>query len=184
MRPLAILAALAGTPALATCPTAADMTGGVVFTLQGGGTELHKVIRKDWVQIRATFPDGDASQLELFHGLYLSASVAIANGIPQLSEAFTYATETELQQWQPPRPDGAWDNATAGGGTAKSGPIQPVQLGDCVYNSFDVVLTYTNDEGYVETYRYLPALRTGLLVAAKDESGTQNYTYTDLRVSQ
>lgn len=180
---LALVLPFAG-QAQAACPTAADMDTGVIFTLSDGGYELHKSTDEDWVQIYAYFGDGEASVLDFYHGLYLLTDLPVVDGFPLLAEMQTYATEAQLAEWAAPKPDAEWRNTTSGGGYAKSRGIEPFRLGDCTYEAFDVSLIYADDAGYQETYRYIPALKTGLLIASADETGVERYTYTGVRVQQ
>lgn len=182
MRTIAALILMTG-PAFAECPDASHMKTGVVFTLDDGGTELHRVTRPDWIQVFALFPEGDASLLDLYHGLYLKADVPVYGGVPQIGETLTYATEDQLRVWPAPVSNSTWSNETEGGGLAKSGDPKIIALGDCQYEAFDIEIVFADDLGYRETYRYLPELRTAMLVATSDSEGTEEYVYTRIHVN-
>ena len=176
---LALLTATA-LPALA-CPTVADLQKGIETRTADGSVEVHREARPDWVTLQVTYPEGDGSVLELYHGIYLHSTIPLVGGLPQLGERDSYATSEELRGWPRPLPDASWNNTTPGGGKATSGPQSAVQLGDCSYASTQVEITYNDDEDYTETYAYLLDLGIALLIKTEASDGTDNYEYTSIK---
>lgn len=174
-------AALAvATPALA-CPTIEDLGKGIEFRTADGDVELHRQLRPDWVTISVTFSDGDGSILEMFHGMYLQSVIPMESGLPQLGAREDYASSSDLAKWPRPMPGEAWVNPTAGGGRATAGPMETTMIAGCRYNSFEVVVTFADDDSYEETYDYLPDLGLGLLVKTKDPDLTETYSYISVQ---
>lgn len=171
---------LSGATALA-CPTAADLKTGIFLTLDDGGTELHKQTRADWVQIFATFSDGEAALLDYYKGLYLHTDVPVVNGIPRLGETETYATLANIQKWTDPRPNAAWENPAPDGGTAKSSKARPFKVGGCTYPAFKIDMTFNDDPAYSETYQFLPTLGIALLTVSDDGVTKDRYKYTEIK---
>ncbi|MCT4611617.1 MAG: hypothetical protein N4A70_20685 [Pelagimonas sp.] len=177
--PLCLIASFAS-----ACPTASDLTKGIMVTLSDGGTELHKRAGGDRITVFATFPDGDASMLEIYRGLYLVASMPVKNGLPVVSELERFGSEAEIVQWPKPRPNAAWENATSSGGVASAGASTTTTISGCDYVSFPVQLTYADDPDYTETYTYLPDLGTSLLIEARDPQRTDRYEYVSIKAAR
>ncbi|MEX0309234.1 MAG: hypothetical protein AB3N17_03215 [Tateyamaria sp.] len=167
--------------AFAECPTKADLTAGIEFTLDDGGTELHRVNRPDWVQVLAKFPNEETTLLDSYLGLYLFSSVPVVNNLPKLTDIFMYSNDADIAKWPYPAAGKTWTNPTETGGTAVAGDEKQFTLSDCTYTIFDISLTFAEDTTYTETFRYFPDLGTSLLVATKDDQGTERYQYVGIK---
>jgi len=165
----------------AACPTKADLKKGIAFRAQDGTVETHRALRPDWITLQVTYSDGDGSVMEMYRGLYLHSIVPLVSGLPQLGESDSYATTAELQQWGKPQPNSEMVNSTPGGGTAKSGPLKTVAYGACIYDAFEVSITYNDDPGYTETYDYLTELGIGLLTKTVASDGPETYRYISVQ---
>jgi len=160
------------------------MKKGVVFTMDDGGTELHRIFAPDWVLITAAFPDGEGSLLETYHGLYLHSSTPIDKGVPQLGDKEVYSGRADIGQWKAPVPGQVWENDTATGGVAGSGDLEKITLGTCSYDAFKVRLKFKDDPKYQETYEYLPELGVGLLVSSTLDGDKETYNYVGVAAAK
>ncbi|MEM9966739.1 MAG: hypothetical protein AAF755_01420 [Pseudomonadota bacterium] len=176
----AFACALGGVPAFA-CPTVEDLRNGIEFRTADGGKEIHRQTRPDWIVITTTFADGNGTILEAYQGLYLLSLIPIEAGVPNLRQREDYANSAELEQWQAPEPNKAWENPTPSGGQALAGPLETVLIDACRYDKFTVELTYNDDDTYRETYDYLPDLGIGLLTKTEASDGIDTYSYVSLR---
>ncbi|MEO1138570.1 MAG: hypothetical protein AAFW87_03850 [Pseudomonadota bacterium] len=160
------------------CPTGDDLSAGIKFTLSYGGTELHRRLFENWVVIDARFPDGTGSVIEAFHGLYMHSAIPIEDNKILVGQKDEFATRAETQQWDKPKPDSTWVNATDAGGAASAGSMEPLQLGECNYESFEIEVNFTDDPKYVEIYTYLPEFGVGLLTGTRSEESIDSFTYS------
>ena len=176
----ALVTATTALPAMA-CPGAEALETGVVFETRDGMTETHRRFAPELILIQTEFPDGSGSVLETRHGLYLASSTPIEGGVIRLAEKDVFASHADLELWQAPKPIAQWRNDSSGGGTAKSGALDTIRLGQCEYPAFPVELTFNDDPTYTELYQYLPGMGVGLLVASTTNDDEERYTYTDVK---
>jgi len=171
---------IAAMPTLAlSCPTASDLTAGIRATLDDNGYEVHRSIGSERIRMDITFGPGDEMIMEFVHGIYALWSMPIVEGRADIANADYFANIGVASTWLAPRPNARWE--TEGDGSAKlsSGAIYEFAVGACVYDAFDVDMTFDAD-GYIETYTFLPDLGIGLLVADDDGQTKNRYTYTRL----
>ncbi|MEO0691425.1 MAG: hypothetical protein AAFY90_00955 [Pseudomonadota bacterium] len=166
----------------AACPTQADMAKGVVTKTDDGQVEIHKTAAKDMVQVQVQFNDGtqDGSIMQFGHGIYLRNVIPIEGGVLRMADQEKYASDATLRSWAAPVPNAAWSNTRADGGTAKSGPMKKVRVGNCAYDGFTVTLGFADDPNYVEVYEYIPSLGLGLLTEILENGDRDRYRYTSI----
>lgn len=170
------LLALVALP-LSACPQPDDMKRGVLFRLDDGGIEMHRVLDKDWVRVRARFAEGDEGELDYYHGIYLASDTPIENGKPQPSKRETFGSKANLRKWSKPQPQARWRNQTADGGRASSGTLKTVKVGACRFDAFEVTIDFAAEK-YREVYLYLQAFGTALLIESDDGKTKERYRYT------
>ncbi len=179
---VAWLALATATPALATCPTIADLARGIVLQLDNGQVEVHKTVDRDMVQVDVRYNDGteDGSVMRFAHGLYLHSMIPIEDGVLKVGQQEEVASSATLRSWAAPVPSATWQNARSDGGTARSGAMKTLRLGSCSYDAFSVTLTFADDPTYTEVYSYLPALGIGLLVESTLGQDREKYRYVSI----
>lgn len=164
----------------ADCPTKADLANGITFRTTDGNTEVHRAGNTPGlVTLQVRFADGDGSLIALRHGIYMLSVIPMTKGKPDLTAREDYAGP-EAEGWPVPKPSARWTTRGNGGATATSGAAHKITIGDCTYEGFEVALDFTDEEDYVETYTYLPALGLALLIQTKDKSGTDDIGYTHI----
>ena len=166
----------------AACPTAADMAKGVITKTDDGQIEIHKAAAKDVVQVQIQFSDGtgDGSVMQFGHGIYLRNVIPIEGGVLRMGEQEKYASDATLRSWAEPVPNATWSNTRSDGGSAKSGPVKKLRVGNCTYDGFTVTLGFADDPNYVEVYDYIPSLGIGLLTEILENGTTDRYRYTSI----
>lgn len=169
-------------PALAACPTAADLKDGIVTRTSDGDVEVHRQTVPGIIQVDIRFGDGtgDGSVMQFGQGLYLRNIIPIEDGVMQLGQQEQLASDATLRAWAAPAPNAQWSNTRADGGTARSGPMRSYSLDGCTYDSFEVTMTFADDPTYTETYTYLPTLGIGLLIKSVDSQSTETYRYVSI----
>ncbi|MEL6958394.1 MAG: hypothetical protein AAGL89_05510 [Pseudomonadota bacterium] len=173
MKPIYLLACLAAGPALANCPTAADLDGGVRVTEDDGTINLFTRQADGFVRNDGTATFGYTYRNILAQGTHLIELGDTENGeyiagtirtvefpggnaalpVPSPNTSVEYETtvdtgtsvypETQTQVW---------------------GAQTTLQIGDCTYDMIPGDLTYVNDSFTVfEGIYYLPEVGLGLL---------------------
>ncbi len=180
---------LGASPALAQCPTAADLRSGVSFTLADGSTEVFRRIGPD--KIEAIFADrlGGTTRNVLAKGIYLVDVGDLVGGKldPVTRSVTTFpVSDANLPD---PTPGTRWNVeviAKEAVGTIRSkeeyvfGSKSTFAIGSCTYSAVPITLTYLDlPRGNFDEYIWLDEL--GLSVVVKESYGVgdvDNYRYT------
>ena len=123
---------------------------------------------------------GDGSVMQFGHGIYLRNVIPIEGGVLRMGEQEKYASDATLRSWAEPVPNATWSNTRSDGGSAKSGPVKKLRVGNCTYDGFTVTLGFADDPNYVEVYDYIPSLGIGLLTEILENGTTDRYRYTSI----
>lgn len=174
-------------PAFA-CPTGADMTAGVVLTLEDGTQEVYRRTAPDLVVVDVTFTDGFQSQNTLIHGTYVKRLADLNDGVVNLTDAWLTIYESPPPQPAPGIRGAIQTQAgTLGDFEAEVqsytwGKADQMTIGDCRFEGITGVLTYKTEMSEVtETITYLRELGIGLLLSyAEPGFDTDVYTYTGI----
>ncbi|WP_370229939.1 hypothetical protein [Cognatishimia sp.] len=168
-------ALLAVSPAIAlACPTEADLERGILLTYASGDTELITRQRPDVLAMRYTATDGWQSNLLVGKGVYTLQSVDLENGEPDHNTRINYAFPVAPTELPNPKAglqflqtvivssSGDFEAETH----AYSFAAIPAQtFGDCTYDAIEVKIAYQDQDNWVDTLVYFPALKLSYLAA-------------------
>ena len=191
MKPHLLIALMLGTPALAECPTAADLSGGVRVTEDDGTTNTFTLIGDGVVQNDGLAPDGYAYRNLLAKGTHLIGLSDTQNGqdIPDTVRRMQYPVAASDLPVPTPSSRASYDTTvSANGGSYPEEQVQAwgtmttLTIGECTYDMIPGKVVYTNDSYVVnEGLHYLPALELALLYSYQIE-GDPADIYTPVRI--
>lgn len=185
MRALTLMIASLAAPALADCPTRADMEGGVTLHDASGETETFKLGPNGFV--RGIYDDGQGygANYLLMGGIYVVEVFDTEEGSPVQGTRSTFAYPVKPSELTPPTPGERWDVETLvndqgdiykGNESHIYGPNTEVTIGACTYDMIPIISIYHSLDGYEERLNYLPEFGFAYLVEMKDP-GEAPFTY-------
>ncbi len=170
---IAICALTAG--AASACPTADDLDGGIRVTAADGAVDVYQSMGDGQVAQIIDFGGGEVARNVLTQGVYVSRLAVEVDGVLDLQSVFETSYDRPPTAMAPPEPglqDRFLTTIVSVDGTFKEtqthnwGPLAPLQIGDCTYDSIFGTVTYTGgDATILEEIQYVPALGLGLLVS-------------------
>jgi hypothetical protein len=170
----ALLALQAGAAlAQASCPTAADLAGGIRVDFENQFSEVYQQLSPGVVLAVGTYSDGTGHEIELGLGLHVMAYRAMADGVvlPEGGSTTDYgmpASELPL-----PGPGARWQlevKSTDSSGTRDevlryaADTVSQIQIGACTYDRMTMLIAFDTEDNYVEAVEYLPALGISYLI--------------------
>lgn len=192
MKPLMIAALMAATPALADCPTGADLATGIRITETDGTVQVYQQAGPGVVQVDLTWPDGSRSRNLLARGTHVLQLADIENGSLLPDSIVNTAYPVGAADLPLPTPNGRWDVQTTVRGygeiyredqSQRWGPLAKFTIGACSYAVLDGKVTYTSDDDFVitEGIYYFTDLGIGLLYSYDDtETDPDTYTFRSI----
>ena len=185
MRALALIFASLAAPALADCPTRADMKTGVMLRDAGGETETFRAGHNGFVRGEYEDGQGGGARYLLLAGIYVVEVFDTDNGDPIPGSRSTFFYPVTPSEMQPPTPGGRWDVETLandqgdvhkGNESHIFGPVTDITIGTCTYDMIPIISIYHSLDGYEERLNYLPEFGFAYLVEMKDP-GEAPFTY-------
>ena len=178
----ASLAMLSASGALAQCPVAEDLEGGIRVDFADGYYEVYRAASPGVVELVGGNVEGMYYRMQLGHGQYLLSHVdVLEGGAEDTANATSYDYGLPPARMPQPAPGGRWDVvpsvsfADAGpvpeAQSAVFGPLQQVTIGTCHYEGFEVITAFDTPEAYLEGAVYLPALGFGWMSWSQDDLG-------------
>jgi len=189
MRPHAALPALLALAAGAAqaCPTAEDVSAGLLLTMDNGDTEI--IQRQDALRVTSLFQiEGETvSSMVLVRGLYPVSIAEIDGGLPIASSlvAFAYPMAPEDMPLPVDLAGSTWTvpvTITDSGGPQDEmhhyafGEIGKLTIGACPYQVIRTEVRYEPTED-VEILEFLPELGISLLTETSYDGAIERYTY-------
>jgi len=167
----AVLATCAAGPVLAQagCPVAADLARGITIELANGGTEVYRQSAPGVVSVAGRDPDGSTYAMELGQGFHLLMWEVPGDPSSRLTYDYGMAftalpVPVANGRWQTPVRVNGIDGARSEPQVHTYGPMVPVTIGNCTYDSFEGQIAYETSDNYVESIVYIPALGIGYLL--------------------
>lgn len=195
MKPIVLLALTLGTPALADCPTRADLATGITVTEDDGTAHVFRDLGNGLVEQTGTYSDGYTFRNLLGQGVHVVQLADVEDGriVPDsiLNTAYP-ARATDLPipyaglQW-------GIDTTVRGFGEIYAerqeqvwGAQITMTIGDCALIALPGKISYASQEGVIlETVYYLPQQGMSLLMSYRDPDGTiDEFTYVSLGIAQ
>lgn len=173
-----LLAAMASA-GLATCPTQADLDGGIRLTMVQGETEV--LTRLDPLRANSVYQSegGYETHALLARGLYVLQLVEFENGDLVAGSRSTHSYELEPQDMPLPVPGGQWvtksasldaDGLTTAVEIYRFGAETRVTWGACGYTMIPVTISYPDDTS-TDLLHWLPELGVSYLAGYTDDEG-------------
>ena len=185
--PLLITLQVAAGTALAQCPTKADLSTGIRFTLASGETETFRASGDAVVESLFVAPDPQANRVLLAHGVYLLEYVDVENGVLQPDTRATYSYPMKAPDMPLPQPGGSWTVTAAvfDRGELRSenqvyafGASSQITFQTCSYQMFPIEIAYPNDPDLSgDVLHYLPELGLSYLAESTYGDTTDRYDY-------
>jgi len=182
-----IMAGLPGlTLAQTACPTAADLTRGILLEYSTGGHEVYRPVAEGVVVVNGVDQAGRLYRLELAQGAMLLLYEDVIDGVPDPMTRLRYDYGLPPAQMPVPVPGGGWSSdVTVDDGrrgydepqTVTWGKTRTVSIGSCSYQAFDITIAYETADKYLERLTYIAALGLGFLTYREAE-GTEPETIT------
>jgi hypothetical protein len=150
-----------------TCPTAADLTKGIRIGFPDGSTEIYRQGQAGVIRVQGSAGDGTAYEMDLGQGIHLLSYVDVEQGRPIEPSRITYdfgMPAANLPVPEPERGASLVGARTDGAGTLDQrqklafGPIEPLVIGGCSYQSLQVLISYESEDSYAENVIYIPEL--------------------------
>ncbi|MEL6681683.1 MAG: hypothetical protein AAFQ09_03450 [Pseudomonadota bacterium] len=189
----ACLFAVMASPALADCPTSADLATGIKATLSDGTIEEYRAFRPGLVEIISRLEDGVTTRTLLGQGIYVIELADLENGqiVPDTRITASYPMNADAMPL--PEPDGKWSVAVgmrdAGGffqekQSHRWGELTQATYQGCTYTMLPGQLVYTGDGyRYDEEIHYLPELGISLLISfSEDGAVPDKYSYNAFEI--
>ncbi|MCB1358655.1 MAG: hypothetical protein KDK53_19910 [Maritimibacter sp.] len=185
------LAALtAGLPgmALAQCPTADDLAGGIAFIGEHGEREVFTDLGDGMVTSSYRTQDGYSAEALLAHGVFL---IELLDLVGTEGETRTsYEFPMDINDISIPMAGESWDvtvSVTDGENNVFErqiytyGAVEEHRYGPCAYDVIPFRIEYSTAPDVVETYHYLPALGLSYLYAYVDPVSDATYPYSEVQ---
>lgn len=182
--PLCLALVLPGAALAQSCPTSADLDGGIRFGVDGENTEVFTRGIGPGV-VKAVFTDGAGSRTQslLAQGIYLLEAKSLDDDNPWRS---AYAFEMNADEMPLPTPGGQASFAVVMSGEGsfeqerqdyRFGAEEEKVLGDCRYDMIPVEIEYGSAESFMDILHYLPDLGLALFVESRYPDGADVYDY-------
>ncbi len=194
MRTLLFVTTCLASPALAQCPTGADLERGVTLTDTSGTTETYWRVSEHI--IRGTWRDsgGYGANFRILKGLYVVEAYDTEDGEALLGTRSTHFYSVKPDNIPIPTDGGRWDTHAItwdqdGVRTAPEsyvfGPTVETTLGGCRYDMIPIIVMYPDLDGYEETLNYLPALGFSYLAEMRPANEpSERYTYVSFEAEK
>lgn len=195
MMRLAFAAALCASPALADCPTGADLATGIVFETDIGDTDVFTDAGGGVVQIDSVTPDGYGYRTLLAQGVHLLQLSDTEDGQIVSGSLVNTSYPGVPSDLPVPTPGSTWEVETMinsyGDIYAETqiqawGDMIDFTVGDCTFDGIPGKIRYESD-GYSvnEGIMFLPALGMSLLLTYDDDEGPrEEFNYTAVRAAE
>ena len=192
MRYLICLVSAISSPAMASCPTGADLATGIRFETADGEWEIYRQVKPDVVEALYHFNATEAMRNVLVKGIYLTEVVDLENGSPVPTTRSVYTYPVLPEDMPMPTPNGKWKTgatvlSTEGmsfeGQTYSFGDFAPHRIGDCTYQMMPIEVSYTVHEEETDSIDYvhwLPELGLAYLAGGKTGDEIDTYVFTDI----
>lgn len=195
MKPLIILAALIATPALADCPTGADLATGIRVIDDAGANSVFRAVSPGVVQQDGAYDDGYAFRTMLAHGTHILQLSDMENGAVLPDSVVNTAYPTAANTLPVPTPNSEWNVLTTIRGygdiyaeqqTQDWGRTFTLTVGACSFDAIPGKIRYTSEGFRVdEGLYYLPELGIALLHSYDDaESEPETYEILSIQKAQ
>lgn len=182
-----------GTASLAACPTAADLSTGIRFTVDDDGAEVFRTMTPDVIESMYSYGDGSQYRNLLGKGVYLLEWLDYVDGAPDLSSRMTYAFATGPKDLPEVVPGGVANLSVLvnmGGDLDQEmemysfGEVAEISFGDCSYDMIPIEITYAPDDGQgTSILHYLPALGFAYFAQQINPDGSvDTYEYKTIEV--
>ncbi|WP_172293644.1 hypothetical protein [Pseudoruegeria sp. HB172150] len=187
MRHLLIVGlALAPLPALADCPVAADLAGGVRLISTAGAAETFTLQNDGTIEVFFFYAPGMGSRYHLAKGTYLLDHENIVSGEIVENSTAVYKYPVSTEQLPDPAPGAVWEGQIAVHGDAPRasesqsyafGETRELDIAGCAYVSLPVIATFRNTEiSFQNVYEYLPELGFAYLASSGAIGQDPDYT--------
>ncbi|WP_341366945.1 hypothetical protein [Yoonia sp. BS5-3] len=188
-----LLSAVAA-PAIAECPAAGDLSGGIRAYTDDGGYEDYQSLRDGVVEINVVYDDGYTGRMLLAQGTYILDAVDTENGKPVADTRLTYAYPVNAQDMPIPQADARWsgrinlrdlDGVFQESQSHRWGPVTRATFGACSYDTIVGKIDYKGDGySFQEEIQYLPELGIGLLTGYTDAAEGIDDVYTYISIEK
>ncbi|MFK7751004.1 MAG: hypothetical protein AB8B51_00500 [Sedimentitalea sp.] len=177
------------------CPTAADMTQGVRFTLATDEVETFRLLESGIIQGDFFIDETDVLRTFIARGIYLVETYSLQNGVREAGTRFAYAYPVDVAQLPAPTPGGGWagtvvqlegTNLENEAHDYRFGAQTTQSYGACTYQMIPVTVLYPDDveTNQREVLHYLPELGLSYLAEFSDKDYDEVYSYTQIEVIQ
>jgi len=179
---LALACAVLPGLALADCPTAADLAGGIRLIREDGTGEVFSTEHEGIVKVERTGPATSATTW-LALGLYPVEWENATQGY------VTADYGVALADMRLPEPGATWspqETITIAEAEISAQPLYrfgdevAVAIGDCTYQAIPVELSFADNPDARDTLAFLPELGFAYLTGTSDAAGFRNLTYLSL----
>jgi hypothetical protein len=191
MKPLLTLTLLAAAPALADCPTGADLATGIRVLEADNTTHIYSDNGKGIVQVDITYDGGGVSRNLLAQGNHVLQLSNIENGrvIPDTIANTAYPTSAENlpiptanDVWTVQTTVNAYGDIYAETQMQTWGDTFTLTIGTCSFEAIKGALKYVSDANTIdEGVYFIPALGISLLYSYGDlEMAPEVYSFTQI----
>ncbi|RYH00843.1 hypothetical protein EU805_16685 [Salipiger sp. IMCC34102] len=181
MNRLILPSLLAAGPALAECPKPSDLATGIRVEYSDGMVEVFRSAGPGMVEAVGLFSDGEPFFLmEMARGLYVTSYAEIWGDFIDVENATLHNFGAPATELPLPVPGKSWDaqaqviypGEAPGDVTQRfvSGASETLTVGDCSFESVEVITAYERDDNYVEGMSYLRDFGFGWLSWADDDT--------------
>ncbi len=181
------LAAAAGGAAAQPCPVAADLAGGIVFSVGEGEREVFRSLGAGRVEAVYHYGDGTQSRAVLGQGVYLLDRADILDGRVLADTRMRFDFPLTPDRMPVPLAGGGWtvqvrvdDGAeiTEEIQSYSFGPRTEYTIGGCTYAMIPIHLRYApENEGLLEVLHYLPQLGVAYMARSVYGGSDERYHY-------
>lgn len=191
MKPIVLIALLAGSPAWATCPVGADLQGGIRVVEGEGAIHIYTPQRNGIVQMETTYSDGYVSRNLLAQGNHVLQLADVEDGMLVPDSILNVGYSTPPATLPVPSPNSVWNTQTIVRGfgdiyreiqTQTWGDTFNLTIGDCTYEAIEGKLRYQSDDETIdEGVYFIPELGFSLLHSYDDTAGEPD-VFTFVRI--
>lgn len=180
--------------AQAACPTAADMAGGIAFTIDGTEQETYSTFAPGVVASVYESSDGNLLRALLGKGIYLLEFADLEDGKPVPNSRTTFSHIFKPTDMPEPKANAVWVSELTkleqGSPIREThdhrfGDLTQITFGRCTYDMIPVEVSYGDELETLDSYAYLPQLGFAIYLAYSHiedgERSVENYTYSDIR---
>jgi len=186
---------LLSTPALAVCPTGADLSTGIVFVDTEGNIETFTAAANDTVQQDGLTPDGFNYRTILGKGVHVIQLSDTENGVPLPDSIINTSYPMNVTDLPIPTANSQWSVKTIVNAygdiyeelqAQRWGAEITYTVGTCTFRGIPGKIRYDSDGSRIdEEVMFLPDLGMSLLLSYANDGGPKDtYTFAEARTVQ